>query len=163
MRGIVNRLRVWLPLIGLALIAFGCEIMPDPQFSSLKDTLTLKIVEAKRSTGDSFEFSWELANRGSTSAKACLGPSRSVDYHVDYEGGSQGGISGDFVDHAGCTREFTIEPGSTMTWAETRQISDLREGRLEVAVRVQITNPNRCGSWGNCMSFDVESNRVHVP
>ena len=149
-------------LAGLAVS--GCEIMPDPEFAALQDALTLKIVEAKRNaSGLSLDFSFELANRGSRNAKACLGPSRSVDYHWEFPGGSGGGIMSDFVDHAGCMREFSMPPGSLMSWAETIDMHEMRQERLEVTVQVQITNPNRCGGWGNCASFDVESNRVDIP
>ena len=155
-------IRAMLLLAGLAVS--GCDLMPDPEFAALQDALTLRIVEAKRNaSGPSLDFSFELANRGSRDARACLGPSRSVDYHWEFPGGSGGGVMSHSVDHAGCMREFTIQPGSVMSWAETIEMRELRQGTFEVKVEVQITNPNRCGNWGNCTSFDVESNRVDIP
>jgi hypothetical protein len=68
-------------LAGLAVAVSGCELMPDPEFAALESALTLSIVGAKRSaSGRSVNLRFELTNRGSTSAKACLGPSRSVSY-----------------------------------------------------------------------------------
>src|SRR5512145_109143 len=114
---------VWLLLLaGLAVAVSGCEIMPDREFAGLEKALTLRIAEAKRSaSGGSVDFNFELTNRGSTSAKACLGPSRSVSYKV----ASSSGTSSRFVDHPGCTREFTIQPGGVMSWAETLEVPRL--------------------------------------
>src|SRR5256885_11339979 len=95
--------------------------------------LTLSIVEAKRSASSgSADFSFKLTNRGSTSAKACLGPSRSV----SYEAASSSGSRFTFVDHPGCTREFTIRSDSEMSWTETLEVPGLSEGRVEVEVSV---------------------------
>src|SRR5688572_26648749 len=107
MRRAVNHCCSLLLLAGVALTVPGRELMPDPAFDALPEALTLKVVDAKlSSSGPSIDFSFELANRGSSTARACLGPSRSVDYHVDYEGGSQGGIASNLVDHPGCARAF---------------------------------------------------------
>ena len=164
MRTFANYHRSSLLIAGLALAIPGCELMPDPAFSALPETLTLKIVDAKlSSSGTSIDFNFELSNRGSSTARACLGPSRSLHYDVDYDCGSLGGVSFDGVDHPGCTRQFAIESGGALSWAETIEIRELREGRLEVKVDVQVTNPNRCGSWGNCSAFDVTSNTFHIP
>jgi hypothetical protein len=163
MRRAANRYRSLLLLAAVALAIPGCELMPDPAFDALPEALTLKIVGAKlNSSRSSIDFSFELANRGSSTARACLGPSRSLHYDVDYEGGSLGGVAFDGVDHPGCTRQFAIESGGTLSWAETLEIRDLRRGRLEVKVDLQITNPNRCGSWGNCSAFDVTSNPFEI-
>lgn len=163
MQQAANRYRSLL-LAAVVLAIPGCELMPDPAFDALPKALTLKIVDAElRSSGASIDFSFELANRGSSTATACLGPSRSLHYDVDYEGGSQGGIASYFVDHPGCTRAFTIESGSVLSWAETLDVGELRQGRLEVKVDVQITNPNRCGGWGSCSAFDVTSNTFAIP
>ena len=164
MRRAANRYRSLLLAAGAALAVPGCELMPDPAFDALPEALALEIVDAKLSaSGRSIDFSFELANRGTAIAKACLGPSRSVDYHVDHEGGSEGGIMINSVDHPGCSRQFAIETGGALSWAETIVIRDLRQGRLEVKVKIQITNPNRCGGWGNCSAFDVTSNTVEIP
>jgi len=119
---------------GLAVAASGCELMPDREFAALERTLALSIVEAKRSlSGGSANFSFELRNRGSTSAKACLGPSRSVSYKV----ASSSGISSTFVDHPGCMREFTIQSGGVMAWDETFEVPRLSQARVEVEVSVR--------------------------
>ena len=160
MRRTASPLRSWFVCAGLAVAGSGCEIMPDPEFAALKGALTLSIVEAKRSTsGGSADFSFKLTNRGSASAKACLGPSRSVSYKV----ASSMGISSSFVDHPGCTREFTIQPGGVMSWAETLEVPRLSQGRVEVEVSVQIVNPRRCGGWGNCAAIDLKSNPFEIP
>ena len=145
--------------VGLAAAVSGCEIMPDPEFGAMKEVLSLSIVEAERSeSGASADFTFRLANRGSTTAKACLGPSRSVSYKV----ASTSGSSSSFVDHPGCTREFTIQPGGEMTWAETLEVPRLSDGRVQLQVDVQIVNPRRCGSWGNCPAFDLKSNQFEI-
>lgn len=150
----------WLLFAGLAVAVSGCEVRPDPEFSALKSALSLTIGEARRSaSGGAADFSFELRNRGRTSARACLGPSRSVSYEV----GSSSGISSTFVDHPGCTREFTIQPGDVMSWDETLEVPRLSEGRAWVEVGVQIVNPRRCGRWGTCAAFDLESNRFEIP
>jgi len=160
MHRIGNRALLLLMFVGLIASLAGCEIMPDPEFASLKSTLRLRTVKANRgASADAIDISFELANRATTDAKACVGPSRSV----DFKAGSFGGTSFDFVDHAGCTREFTIQPGNQISWAETITVHDLRQGPLEIEVEVQITNPNRCGGWGNCASFYLKSNRVTIP
>jgi hypothetical protein len=75
--------RSFLLYAGLSVAVSGCEIMPDPEFAGLKGALTLSIVEAeRRASGASADFTFRLASRGSTTAKACLGPSRSVSYKV---------------------------------------------------------------------------------
>jgi hypothetical protein len=105
MRRTASSLRWLLLLAGLAVPALGCEIVPDREFAVLEKRLTVRIVEATRSaSGGSIDFSCELANHGSASATACLGPSRSVSYKV----ASLNGISDHTVDHPGCMREFTI-------------------------------------------------------
>lgn len=163
MRRAANHYRSLLLIATVALAVSGCELMPDAAFSRLSQDLALKIVDADLgASGGSIDFRFELANRGTTIARACLGPSRSVDYDVGYEGGAQGGIAGNFVDHPGCTRAFAIESGGVLSWAETIDVGELRQGRLEVKVDVQITNPNRCGSWGNCSAFDVTSNTFQI-
>jgi hypothetical protein len=145
---------------GLAVAVSGCEVMPDPEFAALKTALTLRIVEVKRSaSGGALDFSLELKNRGSTSAKACLGPSRSVSYKV----ASSSGTSSTFVDHPGCTREFTIQSGGVMSWDESLEVPRLSPGRVEVDVSVQIVNPRRCGNWGNCVAIDLKSNQFEIP
>lgn len=133
--------------------------MPDPEFSALQRGLALTIVEAKRSAvGGSVDFEFELKNGGRATASACLGPSRSV----WYEAGSSGGVSSDFVDHPGCKRAFAIQPGGAWAWIETLEVPSLSQG-IEVEVEVQIVNPRRCGSWGDCSAFDVRSNKVAIP
>ena len=160
MRRTASPLLSWFVCAWLAVAVSGCAIMPDQEFAALKGALTLRIVEAKRSkSGGSADFSLKLTNRGSASAKACLGPSRSVSYKV----ASSMGISSSFVDHPGCTREFTIQPGSVMSWAETLEVPRLSQSRVEVEVSVQIVNPRRCGNWGNCAAIDLRSNQFKIP
>ena len=144
---------------GLAVAASGCEVMPDPEFAALESALTLSIVKATRGAGSTANFSFELTNRGTRSAVACLGPSRSV----SYEGASSSGVSGTWVDHAGCVREFTIQSGDVMSWDETLEVPRLSEGRIQVEIGVQIVNPRRCGGWGNCAAIDLKSNRFAIP
>ena len=144
---------------GVAVAISGCDLMPDPEFAALKDVLTLSIVEAKRNeSGGSADFTFRLTNRGSTAAKACLGLSRSVSYKL----ASSSGTSSNFVNHPGCMREFTIQPGGVMAWAETLDVPRLSHGRVELEVDVQLVNPRRCGSTG-CTAFDLKSNRFEIP
>lgn len=146
-------------LMGLSVAASSCELMPDPAFTALERAVVLRIVEARRGAlGDSADFSFELTNRGSTNAKACLGPSRVVSYEV----GSSSGSAVTFVDHPGCTREFTIQSGGVMSWNETLEVPRLSQGRVEVEVTVQIVNPRRCGSWGSCATIDLKSNQFAI-
>jgi hypothetical protein len=151
------------PLFILALLAaavFGCEVVPDPEFTRLERALSVKIVEATRSTsGGSIDFSFELANHGSTSATACLGPSRTVSYKV----ASSSGTSVHSVDHPGCMREFTIQSGGVMSWAEILEVPRLPDGRGEIDVSVQIVNPRRCGRWRARASIDHKSNQFEIP
>jgi hypothetical protein len=145
---------------GLAVAVSGCEVMPDPRFATLKNALSVSIVKAKRSvSGGSADVSLELTNRGSTSAKVCLGSSRSV----SYKSASSSGTSGTFVDHPGSTREFTIQSGGVMSCDETLEVPHLPQGRVEVEVGVQIVNPRRCGSWGNCAAIDLKTNQFEIP
>lgn len=160
MRRIANLLGSLLLFAGLAVAASACEIIPDPEFAALESTLTLRIVEAKRSaSGGSIDFSFEVTNRGSTNAKACLGPSRSVSYKV----ASSSSISSTFVDHPECTREFTIQSGGAMSWVETLGVPRLSQGRVKVEVSVQIVDPRRCGRWGNCAAIDLKSSQFEIP
>ena len=159
MRRTASPLGSLLLFAGLAAAASGCNVIPDPEFAALKSALTLTLVEAKRSaSGGSADFSFELTNRRSTSAKACLGPSRSVSYKV----ATFSGISSAFVDHPGRAREFTIQPGGVMSWDETLEVPRLTQGRVEVEVSVQIVNPRRCGSWGNCAAIELKSNQFEI-
>jgi hypothetical protein len=153
-----NRLSLLVGVLALAVSGLGCDLMPDPEFSAVRRGLALTIVETKRgAVAGSVDFELELKNGGSASAIACLGPSRSVWYTT----GSGGGVSGDLVDHAGCQREFAIQPGRTWGWSETLKVPELSQS-IEVEVGVQIVNPRRCGSWGNCSAFDVRSNKVVI-
>lgn len=147
-------------LAGFAVAVFGCEIMPDREFAALEKALSLNISDATRNaSGGSVDFGFELTNRGSTSAKACLGPSRSVSYKV----ASSSGTSSRFVDHPGCMREFTIQPGGVMSWAETLEVPRLSQSRVAVEVSVQVVNPRRCGGWGTCAAIDLKSNQFEIP
>lgn len=144
----------------LAVAASGCAVVPDREFSALEKVLALNVVEAKRSaSAGSVDFGFELTNRGATPARACLGPSRSVSYEV----ASSSGTSSTFIDHPGCTREFAIHPGGVMSWAETLEVPRLSQGRVTLEVEVQIVNPRRCGSWGNCAAFNLKSNHLEIP
>jgi len=160
MRRTTSSLRWLLLLGGLAVAALGCEIVPDREFAVLEKRLTVRIVEATRSaSGGSIDFSFELANHGSTSATACLGPSRSLSYKV----GSLSGTSVHRVDHPGCMREFTIQSGGVMLWTETLEVTRLPAGRVEVEVTVQIANPRRCGQSRACAVIDLKSNQFEIP
>jgi hypothetical protein len=159
MRRIVTPLSSLLLFAGLAVAVSGCELIPDGEFAALEETLTVRIADAKRSpSGSSVDFSFEITNRGSTIAKACLGPSRSVSYRFS----SSSGTSSKFVDHPGCTREFTIQPGGVMSWAETLEMPRLSQGPVALQVDVQIVNPRRCGNWGKCVAFDLASNQFEL-
>ncbi len=65
-------------------------------------------------------------------------------------------MSWGFVDHPGCVREFTIEPGKTMRWRETLPVSGLSSGRVELGVEIEVVNPRRCGGFG-CTSIQFKS------
>jgi hypothetical protein len=149
---------------GLAVAASACEIMPDSAFAAMGSALTLHIAEARRNASSgSADFSFELTNRGSTSAKACLGPSRGVSYKLE----SSGGISSTFfsstlLDHPGCTREFTIQSGGVMSWDETLEVSHLSHRHIKIEVSIQIVNPRRCGSFGGCATIDLKSNQIEI-
>jgi hypothetical protein len=155
----VRALRSSLLSAGLAVAVSGCEVMPDREFAALESTLALNVVAAKRTADGSADFSFELTNRGNASAKACLGPSRTV----SYRSAASSGASMTFVDHPGCTREFAIQSGGVMTWDEPLEVPRLQQGRVLVEVSVQIVNPRRCGSWGNCATFDLKSNQLEIP
>jgi len=164
MRRTASPLGLLLLFAGVAVAVSGCELMPDPEFAALKSALILNIAEASRSPSDgSVDFRFELTNRGSTSAKSCLGPSRSVSYSVSSSGSSSTGSSFTGVDHPGCTREFAIESGGVMSWHETLKVPRLSERRVEVEVNVQIVNPRRCGNWGNCVAIYLKSNTFEIP
>jgi hypothetical protein len=100
--------------------------MPDREFAALGSALALNVVAARRGAAGSADFSFELTNRGNASAKACLGPSRTVSYR---SAASSGG-SMTFVDHPGCTREFAIQSGGVMSWGEVLEVSRLPRGRV---------------------------------
>ena len=160
MRRTAGPLGSLLVIAGLAVVVSGCELMPDPEFAALERALNLSILEAKRNpSGDSADFRFELTNRASTSAKACLGPNRSVSSHVS----SSTGIRNTLVDHPGCAREFTIQSGRAMSWDEALEVPLLSQGHVEVEVSVQIVNPRRCGRWGNCAGIDLKSNHFEIP
>jgi hypothetical protein len=137
----------------------ACDLMPDPEFTALENTLVLRVINAKRNaSGDSVDFSFEFTNRGSADAKACLGLSRNVSYRTE----SSSGTSFRWVDHPGCMREFTIQSGGVMSWDETLEVSRLPQGHVEVEVAVQIVNPRRCGGW-RCAALDLKSNQFVIP
>lgn len=160
MRSIASRLIAFGPLVGLVTAVTACEFVPDREFAALQHSLSLRIVSAKRGgSNDKVDVGFTLTNQGKTDAKACLGPSRSVSYRV----GPVGGTNSDFVDHAGCAREFTIQPGRVSSWDETLEVPRLSQHPVEVEVGVQIINPQRCGSWGNCAEFELKSNTFTVP
>lgn len=165
MRRIADPLGSLLLLTGLAVVSAACELMPDPEFAALKNALGLRLIEAKRSTSDgSVDVILELMNPGRTTATACLGPSRSLSYKGSLSNnGSSMGTSSSFVDHPGCTRELSIQSGKEMRWSESLEVDRLPQGRVEVEVSVQIVNPRRCGSWGNCAAFYLTSNQVVIP
>ena len=143
---------------GFAIVVAGCQMMPDPQFASLDRALRLRIVDVRPSErAGSADFRLELDNSGTTTAHACLGPGRNVDYRFGSSGG--GTIAG--VDHPGCVREFSIPPGGSMAWTETLRVS-LSQGPGEVSARVQIVNPRRCSAVG-CTAFDLRSQEFQVP
>jgi hypothetical protein len=147
-------------ILWLLVTPSGCELLPDAEFAALETSLAVSIAEAKRNpSGHSADFRLVLTNRGHTTAKACLGPDR----FVSYKAGSSGGIWGTAVDHSGCASEFTIQPGDAISWDEAREVPHLSQGRVTVQVIVQITNPRRCGSWGNCATFDLKSDHYEIP
>ena len=143
---------------GLMFAMSACSILPDAEFAALEGSLTLAIVEVKRTaTDDSADFSFTLKNGGSDSARACLGEERAVSYKTS----QGGGITSRIAEPPGCTREFTIQPGGVMSWNETLEVPRLSEGSVEIEfVRIQIVNPRRCRG---CGSFDLRSNPFEIP
>jgi hypothetical protein len=145
-------------ILTLALAALGCDLLPDPQFAQIGDSLKLEIGKVERSqSGTSAEFLFTVTNRGVEAVNACLGPSRSV----WYETSGPGGVSSTLVHHSGCMKEFTIEPGRDMTWSEVLDVPYLSEARVDVEIGVEVVNPRRCGGVG-CMSTRLRSNKVRV-
>jgi hypothetical protein len=142
---------------GFASVLSGCQAMPDPAFAALERSMSLRIVEVRRSErGDSAEFTLELKNGGRAAANACLGPGRNVDYWF----GSSGGSVMNWTHHPGCVREFSVPTGGSMVWNETAGVILPQGG--EVRVTVQILNPRRCSSVG-CAAFDLRSQTFQVP
>ena len=118
MRRTFGVLRSVIAFVALA-TAPGCELMPDPEFRAVPDALTLIIVAANRAPSPGVvDFDFQLSNRGTSTAMACLGPSRSVSYTV----GSRSGSNGTLVDHPTCTHEFAIGSAGAMTWRETLEV-----------------------------------------
>jgi hypothetical protein len=145
-------------ILALALAASACDLLPDPEFARIGDALKLKIAKVNRSeSGTSAEFVFTVTNGGPYAVTACLGPSRSVSY--DTSGPS--GIRFTGVDHPGCMREFTIEPGQDMTWSEVLEVPHLSHTRVEVEVEVEVVNPRRCGGAG-CTSTKLRSNKQRI-
>ncbi len=73
-------------ILTLALAASACDLLPDPEFARIGDSLELKIAKVKRSeSGTSAEFVFTVTNRGPHAVNACLGPSRSVSYDTSDE------------------------------------------------------------------------------
>ena len=60
-------------------------------------------------------------------------------------------------------REFTIQSGDAMSWYETLEVPRLFQSRADVEVSVQVVNPRRCGSWGNCAAIDLKLNQFEIP
>jgi hypothetical protein len=159
MRTTVSAVGSLLLFAGLAVAVSGCEVMPDREFAALESALALNVAAARRGAAGSADFSFELTNRGKASAKACLGPSRTV----SYRSAASSGTSMTLVDHPGCTREFAIQSGGVMSWDEALEVPRLQQGHVLVEISVQIVNPRRCGSWGNCAAFDLKSNQFEIP
>jgi hypothetical protein len=160
MRRTINTLGSLLLVVGLGVVVSGCELIPDPEFAALESALTLRIVEVKRSASDaSTDVRFELTNQGSTTAKACIGPSRSV----SSKGSFWIETSGNFVSHPGCAREFTIPSGGAMAWHEALEVPGRYADRVEVEISVQIVNPQRCGGMGNCAAIYLKSNQFEIP
>lgn len=146
-------------ILALAIAASGCDWLPDPQFARVGDSLKLKIVKVSRSaSGTSAEFVFTVSNGGRHAVNACLGPSRSVSVETS---GPQA-TSFTFVNHPGCMREFTLEPGRDMTWSEVIDVPHLSETRVNVEVDVEVVNPRRCGGAG-CRSTRLKSNKQTIP
>jgi hypothetical protein len=146
-------------ILALALAASGCYLLPDRQFARIGDSLKLKIAKVNRSeSGTSAEFVFAITNSGPHAVNACLGPSRSVSYKTS----GFSGIRSNFVDHPGCMREFTIEPGRGMTWSEVIDVPHLSESPVDVEVEVEVVNPRRCSAVG-CTSATLKSNNQRIP
>jgi hypothetical protein len=146
-------------LLAWVLAASGCDRLPDRQFARIGDSLKLKIAKVTRSeSGTSAEFVLTMTNSGPRAVNACLGPSRNVS--VDTSGPQASTFNS--IDHPGCVREFTLEPGRDMTWSEVIDVPHLSETRVDVEVDVEVVNPRRCGGWG-CTSTDIRSNKQRIP
>jgi len=148
-----------LMILALALDASACNLLPDPQFARIADSLKLKIVKVSRSeSGTSAEFVFSVSNGGPHAVNACLGPSRSVSVETS---GPQA-TSFHSVDHPGCMREFTLEPGRDITWSEVIEVPHLSETRVDVEVDVEVVNPRRCDGWG-CRATRLKSDKQRIP
>jgi len=152
--------------LSLALAASACDVLPDRQFARIADSLKVRIERVTRSkSGTSAEFVFTITNGGSHAVNACLGPSRAVWYKVGTSGPS--GVSSNWIDHPGCMKEFTMEPGRDMTWSEVLKVPYLSETpveggvEVEVEVEVEVVNPRRCGSFG-CTSTSLKSNKQNI-
>ena len=140
----------------------ACSWMPasvDPEFLALERTLRLEIASAARLfDSGAAEVTYKLSNQGTGVAKACLGPGRDVTFRAS--GSSWSSLR--FVHHAGCVKEFTLQPGGDMTWREELEIAPKSQGSVEIEVEIEILNPRTCGSPG-CSSVQVRSKPYSIP
>jgi hypothetical protein len=148
-------------VVAIALIGPACAWLPadvDPELVALEGALKLEIAQVNPLQNGSAEFTFKLLNQGPETAKACLGPSRSV----WYTSSGSSGVSGTSVDHPGCMREFTLQPKSDMTWREELKVAAVSWETLEVQVDLQIVNPRRCRGVG-CSAIELRSSRYLIP
>jgi hypothetical protein len=102
--------------------------------------------------GAQVEVELQIHNRGPRMLDACLGPSRGVSVLSDNRTGGDGrsafGGSASLVDHPGCQRRFTLEPGGHLAWKESVGVPNVVAGPAVLMVQIQVVSPHHCDRYG---------------
>lgn len=135
----------WLAVAALAAVAAGCDGWVGAETAVLRDTLRVSIERVERSSSGQVELSLAMLNAGSTTARACLGPSH--DFSVD--AGERTLSSMVTVSHPGCQREFAIAPGEVLRWREALDLEAPIETWTHVRGTIEVLKMP-CRWWERC-------------
>ena len=116
--------------------------------------------------GAEVDLELQIHNRGKRKLDACLGPSRQMSVISDNRTGVDGrppvGGFASLVDHPGCERRFTLEPGAHFGWKEAVGIPNVGPGPASLTVHIQIVSPHHCDRYGCYDTMLTASTRATI-
>ena len=108
--------------------------------------LTLETVPATLSVGDGIDVTFGLTNTGSTTLRACWGPT----FEVVFSNGQVAQGWAEVVAHPRCEQRLVLEPGAHDSRLYRARVPHIPSGDFNLFGSVQIVDPSSCRKKYGC-------------